>query len=354
MQIRPVVQFPETAQREWQTVAGEANARHEVEIRIRRATKVEEEAERLRVRYEANQIFQFELEGDAAPTLEMMTLATYKSTPAAVPVDLIDGVLHQDGVCLVLGPSGSGKSTLGLQMVHSLMTGDSWLDQPSAKMKGAAGILSYDMDAMMMMDWMDGFPNVDPDKVFVVNAYRRGNPLGVPAIRAQVANLWKTAGVEVVIVDSFSASFFGNDQNSAAETMAHYRDLKKFAFTECGARALIVIVHSSSDSPKKPRGSSVHHDVADSIVAVWAPDGLGGSRHAEMLKYRAARGHVMMGPRVLSTPDLVTHLVSVDYSEMAMAGMPPTPNATSQMFDEVPETHEAPDTDSDSGEEDDL
>lgn len=346
-----MIRFPETAITEWQVVADAAEAEARLRKRIQHETEVERETQRLRIRYEAGVLFQTEMDAEQTPVLEMLTLANYQVNPAAAPVDLIEGVVKQDGLCLMLGPSGSGKSTVALQMLHSLMTGEDWLGQPTKPVMGGVGILSYDMDASMVMDWMDGYPNIDASKVSVVNAYKRGNPLGVPAMRRQIADAWRAQNTEVVVLDSFSASFFAHDQNDAASTMAHYRDLKLFALTEVGAKALVIIVHSTEGSPHKARGSSVHHDVADSIVSV---EGTGtDSRKIRMVKYRAARGQVQMNPVVVTAPDDVTHLVELDFGAMQLQGMALPAGAAAQAFTVMPEQTQAPDTESDE-EDDDL
>jgi archaellum biogenesis ATPase FlaH len=347
-----VIEFPETAQREWEVVAEAAEAEHKLRQRIQHATEVEREMSRLRVRHEANLSFQSELDADATPVLEMLTLSDYRANPTNTPVDLIDGVVKDNGLCIMLGPSGSGKSTIALQMVHSLATGEDWLGQTAKPLMGGYGILSYDMDAGMVMDWMDGYPNMDPTKVSVVNAYKRGNPLGVPAMRAQIAAAWRSMNTEVVVLDSFSASFFGHDQNDAAAVMSHYRDMKLFALTEVGARALIIIVHSTEASPYKARGSTVHHDVADSIVGV---EGTGSDeRKVRMVKYRAARGQKQMDPVVLTVPDPTTHLVDLDTGAMTLAGFALPASVVADAFTDMPDTHAEPDTDSTYEGDDDL
>lgn len=345
-----MIRFPETAQTEWEVVANAAEAEARLRKKIHHDTEVERETAKLRVRHEASALFQAELDAEQTPVLEMVSLANYRTNPTMAPVDLIDGVLAKDGVCLMLGPSGSGKSTLGLQMLNSLMTGEEWLGQPTKPIMGSVGVMSYDMDGSMVLDWMDGFPHIDQSKVSLVNAYKRGNPLGVPAIRAQIVSNWRAMNVEAVMIDSFSASFFGHDQNDAASTQAHYRDLTKFALTEVGAKALIVIVHSTEGSPHKARGSTVHHDVADSIVSV---EGTGSdSRKIRMVKYRAARGQAQMDPRVITAPDDATHLVDLDYGAMQLAGMRLPAGAAAQAFTVMPDLTQAPDTESDEGEDD--
>lgn len=347
-----MIQFPETAQSEWNIIADAAHAEQRVKEKIAHDNLVAREVEKLRQRYEANQIFQQEIDADSTPELEMMTLANYASNPGAAPADMIDGVVKANGLTLVLGPSGSGKSTLALQMLYCLMTGEDFLGQVAKPIMGGVGIVSYDMDASLMLDWMSGFPHIDQSHVSVVNAHKRGNPLGVPALRAQIAEAWQ--GKEVVLIDSFSASFFGQNQNDAAETQHHYRDLTKFALTECGAKAVIIVVHSTESSPTKVRGSTVHHDVADSIVAVWAPDGPMGPRKVDMTKYRAALGQKQMPPGVLTPPDAVTHLVELDLAAMAMGGMQLPASAAAAAFTSLPEVHETPDTNIDPDEEDEL
>lgn len=335
-----MVQFPETARIEWETVAEAANAGEELRKKIQRGRDVEHEVERLRVRHEASLTFQQELDADTTPALEMVTLTNYKSNPTAAPADLIDGVLKDQGLLIVLGPSGAGKSTNALTMLHSLLTGEDWLDQTVTQIDGSVGVVSYDMDAALMLDWMSGWPNIDPDKVSVVNAHKRGNPLGVPALRAQIAATWEAMNVEVIVIDSFSASFFGHDQNDAASTMAHYRELLAFS-RECGARALIVIAHSQETDPTKVRGSKVHHDVADSILSIA---GVGAEpRTLRMVKYRAALGQSQMNPAIITPPDAVTHLVGLDYGAMSIAGMTLPANAVGMAFPALPDTYDDPD-----------
>lgn len=339
-----MVQFPETVQREWDAAANAVKAAQAVKQRIDRGVAVEHAVENLRVRHDAHLLFQQELDADSTPVLEMSTMTEYRSNPAAAPTDLIDGVLKDNGLCVVLGPAGSGKSTAALQMLHSLMSGSDWLGQQAHQISGAVGILSYDMDAAMVFDWMAGFPNLDDDKVSVVNAYKRGNPLGVPAMRKRIAETWKAIGVEIIVLDSFSASFFMQDQNDAGATMAHYRDLKLFALTEVGAKALIVIAHSTNAKPGQARGSTVHQDVADSMVAVESDDA--GERTVSMVKYRAARRQQAMTPVVVTPPDPKTHLLDLDLGAMSLKNYPIPPMAAARAsFSAVPSDSEAPDTD---------
>lgn len=337
-----MIQFPETARREWETAATTVSKAASVRERIERDTRIANRIEDLRVQHEAKLAFQQELDADSTPTLEIATMTQYLNNPASRVVDMIEGVMKENGLTVVMGPSTSGKSTLALQMVNSLMSGSAFLGQPVNAIKGSAGVLSYDMDAAMVVDWMKGFPGIDTDKVSVVNAYKRGNPIGVPAMRAQIAAMWRDMNVEVVVLDSFSASFFGHDQNDAAATMAHYRDMKLFALTEVGAKALIVIAHSTTANPLKARGSSVHLDTADSMVAVVPNDK--GIRTVQIEKYREASGQSMMAPVMVTAPDPVTHLVDVDVAEMNMAGMHVSPAVMAAMgFPPLPDSNDEPD-----------
>jgi KaiC/GvpD/RAD55 family RecA-like ATPase len=341
-----VIQFPETVQQEIDDVDAATNAAEDFRAKLKHDIEVQNTLEKERVRHEAKIKLQQEIDAEMTPDLEMTTLATYQLQPAMAPADLIDGVLKENGVCIVLGPSGSGKSTLALQMWNSLMSGSDFLGKSATALTGSVGIVSYDMDAPMVLDWMAGFPQIDADKVSIVNAYKRGNPLGVPAMRAQIAQAWQKIGVEIVMIDSFSASFFAHDQNDAALTMNHYRDLIMFALTEVGARAVVIIVHSTEDKPGKARGSSVHHDVADSIVGVEVLQS--GHRKLQLVKYRAARGQKQMEPVIIGEPDIQTHLVDLDPSAMTLAGLHLPTGFAASAFPDLPDqvTTDTDDTDS--------
>lgn len=346
-----MIQFPETVAREWASVAHIINARASVKKRIDRGVQVETAVEKMKINHEAKILFQQELDTEMTPNLIIGTLAEYLAQPNASPSDLIEGVAKDKGLCILLGPSGAGKTTLALQMVHSILTGDDWLGQKVDPIIGSAGVMSYDQDATISANWMSraGTP---VDRVSMVNANGMGNPLGVPKFREQIVNAWRAAKVEVVVIDSFSASFVGHDQNDAGATQAYYRDMKQFALTEVGAKTLIVIVHSTDNNPLKPRGSTVHKDVADSIVAVTVEPTL--QRKIQMAKYRAGLNQKEMTPVIVGKPDDVTHLVSLDPGAMSLAGLPIPPSVGATMFPPLPATHETPDTESEEEEASDL
>lgn len=346
-----MIQFPGEATREWNSIAARVEKSLTVRRRIERDVAVANKVEDHWQKHEAKLKFEQELAAQDTPPLEMMTVSDYIANPAAVPVDMIDGVMKENGVMVVLGPSGAGKSTLALQLVHSLMTGTPFLTQQVTQViAGGVGVMSYDMDASMMHNWMAGWsgPGVDFSKVSVVNAHRQGNPLTVPHQRQQIVDAWRDLKVEVVVIDSFSASFFGSDQNDAAATMNHYRELKKFALTDVGAKVLILVVHASPGGAARARGSSVHEDAPDTIMAVEKTED--GSRKVRMNKYRTIAGtrSAEMSEVVLTKPDSVTNLVGVDQaSTMFSQG-----SAGSEGL-AYPDTKEEPDTSVDEREEDD-
>ena len=127
-----MVQFPETASREWRNAAYTAHARTRMRQRIERDTQVERAVERLRTNHEAKIKFQQELDAEQTPALVEGTLHDLLTTQAMTPpADLIEGMVKDTGVCLVLGPASSGKSTMAMQMLHSLTTGQNFLAQPA-------------------------------------------------------------------------------------------------------------------------------------------------------------------------------------------------------------------------------
>lgn len=347
-----MIQFPETADSEWKIAAEAAGAEDNLKARLKHDSDVEAETSKLRVRHEANLRLQRELAAEETPTLVMGSITDFvQMNNGAAPVDLIEGVMKADSMTGVLGPSGAGKTTTALQMIHSLMTGTLWLGQPVKQITGSVGILSYDQNAALMQNWIIA-TGLDPARVFMVDAHGKGNPLMVPEYRSQIARAMKARGVEIVLVDSFSASFAGNDQNDSTQTMAYYSDMKKFVLSEVGATSTLMILHATKAKPNEPRGASAHIDVADSIVNIeWTdPTDKNSSRKISMRKYREGTGQTEMTPIIVTEPDNVTHLVSLDLNAMTLEGLP-FPAGSGGMFDPMPDPHESPDTSTDDSED---
>ena len=317
------VRFPEAAEREWHVAERKIQASQEYRASVQRKTLVEREVEKLLIRSEATDIFTEIQEADNIPELEMMTLEDYKVTPDAQPKDLIEGAVSDNALLVLIGPSRAGKTTQALQMAWSLVTGNDWLGQKVNKVRDGIGVMSYDMDGRRVLNWAEGMPGLTARNVSVVNAYKSGNPLAVRKHRDTIARSWRERSVDVVIIDSFSASFFGGDQNDAAATMAHYRDLKNFALNEVGARLLIVIAHSTDSNPEKVRGSTVHTDTADNHIVVYPNDR--GQRVVMSGKYRTLHGAnyvPQMTPVIVTAPDPSTNLVKVDLTAMTLENLP--------------------------------
>lgn len=321
-----VVQFPEAAAREWHVAERKVQASKEYRANVQRRTLIEREVEKMLIREEAKAIFTEIQDADAIPELEIMTLNEYKKDPGAQPEDLIKGVVADNGLLLVIGPSRAGKTTLALQLVHSLVTGEDWIGQEvnqKNRVRKGVGFLSYDMDGRRALNWVEGMPGLDGDSFSMVNAYKTADPLSVTKHRKRIVEDWKQREVDVVVVDSFSASFFGGDQNDAAATMTHYRNLKNFALNEVGARLLIVVAHSTDSNPEKVRGSTVHTDTADNHIVVYPNDK--GERVVMSGKYRTLHGAgatPQMTPVIITEPDPVTNLVEVDIPATSLEGLP--------------------------------
>lgn len=345
-----MIQFPETAAREWQVVHEASTAKHEVQQRIERGANVERALERMRVNHEAKTLLQQELDADLTPPLIMGTIADFVTMGQSTPNDLIEGVA-KEGFTGILGPSEAGKTTLALQMLHCLIDGTDFLGQTVKPISGNVGILSYDQNAKLMTNWIVA-SKTDISRVSMVDLYGRGNPLNVPAMRQQIVSAWRAMDVEIVLIDSFSAAFVGHDQNDTAQTMAWYQDIKRFVISEVGAKSGLVILHSTDSNPLKPRGSTAHKDALDSLISITLTDVTDRSspRKVAMQKYREALGQAEMEPVIITAPDNVTHLVDLDFGAMSLAGMRIPPSAGAAAF-APPTPHEAPETDE---EEDDL
>lgn len=311
-----MIEFPRDLQDRIDDAVKAERERHEAESAKEFREKVERELDRLRVREAAQDAWNTEKAERDTPELQIGDAEEMEEYAEPDQPDLIAGVLKDHGTALFIGKSGSGKTTLALQAAHCLLTGTPFLEaghrpgQEVQKIEGRVGVISHDMPLGLLLNWIKAYPESDRSRYRVVNAHARGYPLNVPLMRQKIVKDFRDKAVEVIVVDSFAASFPGDNQNDNDQVLKHYLDLQKFALTEVGARALIVIAHAGKGSQESARGASAHHDVADTVMAVTMdeekPD---KPRYLTMSKYRAGMGEYEMVPGTVTEPDDFTHLV---------------------------------------------
>lgn len=204
---------------------------------------------------------------------------------------------------MVVAQRKTGKTTLVLNLAHSLITGDPFLDifitKPAA---GRVAILNYEVSGPQVARWAKQM-EISGDRLLLVNLRGRRNPLLHKADRDQLAHTLREHQVETLIVDPFGRAYTGNSQNDPAEVGAWLTDLDVFARSEVGANEVILTVHAGWNG-ERARGSSAIEDWADSIVTMTSDE-------RQQSRYLRAMGRDVSVDEDLLRYDPITRLLSM-------------------------------------------
>jgi KaiC/GvpD/RAD55 family RecA-like ATPase len=193
------------------------------------------------------------------------------------PPELVEDVLPARGVAMVYGKSGSGKTFWVLDMAFHIHNGQQWRDrdvntgnvfyiaaeagQGVRKRLHGVRVLHPDWHAPFVADMA---PNLSSDE-------------SVAAV--QEAILAADAPPALVIIDTFSASFEGDD-SSQKDVAAVVRKLKTLADS---LQCLVLFVHHPTKAGDSPRGSGVLMNDVDAWIEI-STEGEGSYRtHVAMV-----------------------------------------------------------------------
>lgn len=216
-----------------------------------------------RARAAADLLFEAERYGTPPPPV-MGTLAELLKLPEDPP-ERVAGLMPWGASTAVIAARKTGKTTMGVNLAHSLITGDLFLGQFSVQpVTGRVGFLNYEMSPVQFRDWALK-RGVDRDRLFVVNLRGRTNPLRSRDGRAELADVLRTQEVESLIVDPFGRAYTGQSQNDPGEVYAWLADLDMFAREEVGATDLTLMVHAGWEG-EHARGASSLEDWPDALI----------------------------------------------------------------------------------------
>lgn len=178
----------------------------------------------------------------------------------------IHGVLPAGGRGLFVAQRKLGKTTLLGNIARSLLTGEPFLGRFDVeKLDGCVVALNYEVTGAQFARWMDDI-GVPPDRMFVINLRGRRNLLADDDGRAELAELIRAQGGEVVIVDPFGRAYTGRSQNDAAEVTPWLVRLDELA-ESAGVREVLLSAHAGWDQ-ERTRGSTGLEDWPDSVITM--------------------------------------------------------------------------------------
>ena len=208
-------------------------------------------------------------------TPDVDTLDALLARPAS-PRFRIQGLLPTNGRMLITAQRKAGKTTLIGNLAKALLTGDDFLGQfPVAPIEGMVAVLNYEVDAPTFAGWMSEV-GVPGDRMLVINARGRSNPLSSECDRRVLAQRLTGEGATVLMVDPFGRAFTGRDQNNATEVANFLGNLDQLA-EEAGITEVILTAHAGWGEGDRARGSSALEDWPDVIVTMTREQG-GGTR----------------------------------------------------------------------------
>ncbi|MCD2142282.1 AAA family ATPase [Rhodococcus pyridinivorans] len=241
--------------------------------------KVGKLADDLSVRQAAQERVRAARLGDA-PAMDVARLGEVLERPAEPPYR-VAGLIPSDGGTLITAQRKVGKTTFVLNLVHSLITGEQFLDQFEVQpVTGRIALLNFEVSAAQMSRWA-AEAGIDHDRLVLVNLRGRRNPLIVPEDRAALTERLRAEEVESVIVDPFGRAFTGTSQNDAGEVTAFLLDLDEFVRAEVGARDLFLTNHAGWNGDRS-RGSTALEDWGDSLILLKT-DAKSGERYLSAL-----------------------------------------------------------------------
>ncbi|ORL15392.1 AAA family ATPase [Prescottella equi] len=183
------------------------------------------------------------------------------------PPNRVADLIPADGGTLIVAARKTGKTTFVLNLAHSLISGDPFLNffdvVPIAE-DAKVGLLNFEVSPAQAARWADAV-GIDPKRLFVVNLRGRRNPLGHEEDQARLAALLREQKVESLIVDPFGRAYTGVSQNDSGEVGRWLVNLDLFAREQAGVRDVILPVHAGWNQ-ERTRGASALEDWADSII----------------------------------------------------------------------------------------
>lgn len=229
------------------------------------AVAITQELRNLRVRRKAKELDDAERRPLAEP-FDAGTLAEIMKRPAPPPAR-IECIVPWNAATLLVAQRKAGKTTLGLNMAHSLITGEPFLGSFEVQpVTGRVAFLNFEVSGHQIAGWAHkrGLPD---DRLFLVNLRGRPNPFRDPQELATLAALLRSQEVETIIVDPFGRAYSGDSQNDNGEVGRWLLALDEFARSGVGAKDIVLAVHSGWN-PERSRGASALEDWPDSIVTL--------------------------------------------------------------------------------------
>lgn len=218
------------------------------------------------------------------------------------PPELVEDVLPARGVAMVYGKSGAGKTFWILDMAFHIHNGQPWRDKSVSK--GDVFYIAAEA-GQGVKKRLHGIKVLHPDwhAPYVADiAPNLSSSQSVAAVQEAVRAI-PDAHPAIVIIDTFSASFEGDD-SAQKDVAAVVRKLKSLADS---LQCLVLFVHHPTKAGDSPRGSGVLMNDVEGWIEI-STEGEGPNRlHVAMVgKVRDGEGGARYPFRLRKSDPLAT------------------------------------------------
>jgi hypothetical protein len=222
---------------------------------------VEQEAERIRLRRDAQRLLNSE--GAAEPT-PFVSLAELLAAPDEPVAYRIDGLLPVGGRVILSAQRKSGKTTAVVNLVRNLADGTQFLDRHHvARPAGKVVLLDFEMTKAQLRGWLRDSGILAPERVEIRLLRGAASSFNICAteVRARWATELRALDCAVLVVDCLRPILdsIGLDENSEAGIFLVALDA---LLAEAGIGELI-LVHHSGHNGERSRGDSRLRDWPD-------------------------------------------------------------------------------------------
>lgn len=179
--------------------------------------------------------------------------------------DLIDGVLSESSLAILYGKYGSGKSFVALDWALCIANGLPWQNRVVkegpilyALAEGTSGMRER------VSAWCQYVGYDAPE-----GAWFLPEPINLLSETSvsQAADLVKSEGIRLVVIDTLNQSIVGGDENSSVHMGTAVASAKAL---QRATKATVLIVHHTGHSGEL-RGHTSLPAAADHIIYVWSP-----------------------------------------------------------------------------------
>lgn len=216
---------------------------------------IEQEVKREKAKKAARKVLALD---DAVPAsdVQIVSLRDVLAMPAE-PEDRIKGIMKRNGRTIISAEPKAGKTVLGLNLVSSLLSGDSFLGEFAVDPLAPGERVAYfntEVSLQTIGKWANG-SGCDLDRLIFIQP-----PASLflnDESRKGIAQRLREQNVKVVVIDPIAEVMRGVDENSASEVRDMLAVFSDFCFQEVGAEELILIAHTGKTG-SSVRGSSYY------------------------------------------------------------------------------------------------